>query len=206
MNRRDFIISSTAAFFSTLVADAAAGGSVKLSADLYAGSAKPSAQGAAKGTVAPWPAVTAAVDVLVPADPDVPGDFKGSDYGADRVLADTLGFAGQAFLTLLLNRYSRRVAGRRFTACTATEQLAAVKAWVAEREAQQPLVRDLLTALMSLAMIGTFEDNTAEDQAVLFASMGWFDPEDPAGTFRLPNEGYVDSSTFPVSLKKGVRQ
>lgn len=202
MNRRDFIISSTAAFFSALVADAAAGGSVQLSANLHEGAAAFSA----KSAVRPWPAVTAAVDVLVPADPDVPGDFKGSDYGADRVLAAQLGFAGQAFLVLLLNRYARKAAGRRFTACTASEQLDAIKAWVAEREAQAPLVRDLLTALMSLAMIGTFEDNTDEEQTALFTAMGWYDPDDPSGTFRLPNEGYVDSCTFPVRLKKGVRR
>ena len=74
-----------------------------------------------------------------------------------------------------------------------------------ERDAQQPLVRDLLTALLSLSMIGTFEENTADEQAKLFASMGWYDPRDPAGTFRLPNEGYVDSYLFPVYLKKGLR-
>ncbi len=45
-------------------------------------------------------------------------------------------------------------------------------------------------------MIGTFEDNAAAEQTALFTSMGWYDPDDPAGTFRLPNEGYVDSYHF----------
>jgi len=201
MNRRDFITSSTAAFFTALVADSAAGRELKLSCNMFAGAA----QASAKGSPWTWPAVTAAVDVLVPADPDIPGDFKGSDYGADKVLAQTLGFLGQAFLTILLNSYARKVAGRRFTVCNAAQQLDAIKQWVGEREAQLPLLRDMLTALLSLSMIGTFEGNTAEDQTAVFTSMGWFDPEDPAGTFRLPNEGYVDSYIFPVRLKKGVR-
>ena len=201
MNRRDFILYSSAAFFTALVADAAQGSNLKFSANMFAGAS----QASAKTSGRPWPAVTAAVDVLVPADPDIPGDFKGSDYGADKVLAATLGFAGQAFLTILLNRYARTVARKKFTACTAEEQLNAIKQWVSQREAQLPLVRDLLTALLSLSMIGTFEDNTAEDQTAVFTSMGWYDPEDPSGTFRLPNEGYVDSYTFPVMLKKGVR-
>ena len=163
-------------------------------------------QASAKGKGRPWPAVTAAVDVLVPADPEIAGDFKGSDYGADKVLAAKLGFAGQAFLTILLNRYSRTVAGKKFTACTAAQQLDAIKQWVSEREKQQPLLRDMLTALLSLSMIGTFEDNTAAEQTALFTSMGWYDPYDPSGTFRLPNEGYVDSYIFPVRLREGVRK
>ena len=202
MNRRDFIACSTAAFFSALVADTAAGRELKLSCNMYAGSSMSSA----KGAVRPWAAVTAAVDVLVPADPDIEGDFKGSDYGADKVLAATLGFAGQAFLSMMLNQYARTVAGKKFTACTAGEQLDAIKKWVSEREQQKPLLRDLLTAMLSLSMIGTFEDNTPADQTAVFTSMGWYDPDDPAGTFRLPNEGYVDSYIFPVSLKKGVRK
>jgi hypothetical protein len=202
MNRRDFITYSTAAFFSALVADSAAGRELKLSCNMFAGAA----QSPAKGGVRPWPAVTAAVDVLVPADPEIEGDFKGSDYGADKVLASTLGFAGQAFLTMLLNQYARSVAGKKFTACTAGEQLEAIKKWVSGREQQKPLLRDLLTALLSLSMIGTFENNAPAEQTEVFTSMGWYDPDDPAGTFRLPNEGYVDSSIFPVCLKKGVRK
>ncbi|GEM_PF-2582961 len=201
MNRRDFIRYSSAAFFSALVADAAQESTLKISANIFEGAATSSA----KGSVRPWAAITAAVDVLVPADPDIPGDFKGSDYGADKVLAESLGFAGQAFLTVLLNRYARAVARKKFTACSAGEQLDAIKKWVSEREGQLPLVRDMLTGMLSLSMIGTFEDNTAEDQTAVFTSMGWYDPEDPSGTFRLPNEGYVDSYTFPVMLKKGVR-
>jgi hypothetical protein len=107
---------------------------------------------------------------------------------------------------MMLNRYARRVAGKKFTACTAGEQLDAIKQWVSEREAQQPLVRDLLTALLSLSMIGTFEDNAPAEQTAVFTSMGWYEPDDPAGTFRLPNEGYVDSCIFPVRLKKGLRK
>jgi hypothetical protein len=202
MNRRDFITCSTAAFFFALVADSASGRELKLSCNMFAGAA----QAPAKGRGRPWPAVTAAVDVLVPVDPEIEGDFKGSDYGADKVLATKLGFAGQAFLTMLLNRYARTVADKKFTACTAAQQLEAIKKWVSEREDQQPLLRDMLTAMLSLSMIGTFEDNTSAEQTALFTSMGWYDPDDPAGTFRLPNEGYVDSYTFPVRLKKGVRK
>ena len=200
MNRRDFITYSTAAFFSALVADSASGRELKLSCNMFAGSA----QAYAKGAVRPWREVTAAVDVLVPVDPEIDGDFKGSDYGADTVLAATLGFAGQAFLTMMLNQYARRVAGKKFTACTAGEQLDTIKKWVSEREQQKPLLRDLLTAMLSLSMIGTFENNTAAEQTAVFTSMGWYEPDDPAGTFRLPNEGYVDSHIFPVRLKKGV--
>ncbi|MCX5899202.1 MAG: hypothetical protein NTX06_00445 [Proteobacteria bacterium] len=202
MNRRDFITYSTAAFFSALVADLASGRELKFSYNLFDGASEITA----KGSVRPWPAVTAAVDVLVPADPDIADDFKGSDYGADRVVAENLGFAGQAFLTVMLNGYARAVAGKKFTACTPQEQLDAIKQWVGEREEQRPLLKDLLTGLLSLSMIGTFEDNTPAEQATIFASMGWYDPDDPAGTFRLPNEGYVDSYIFPVHLKKGVRK
>ncbi len=106
---------------------------------------------------------------------------------------------------MLLNRYARTVAGKKFTACTAAQQLDAIKQWVGEREQQKPLLRDLLTAMLSLSMIGTFENNAPAEQTALFTSMGWYDPDDPAGTFRLPNEGYVDSYVFPVRLKKGVR-
>jgi hypothetical protein len=199
MNRRDFIRYSSAVFFTALVADAAQGSNLKISANVFEGTATSSA----KGSVRPWATVTAAVDVLVPADPDIPCDFKASDYGADKVLAATLGFPGQAFLTLLLNRYARAVAGKKFTACTPSQQLDAIKKWVSERESQLPVVRDMLTALLSLSMIGTFENNTPEEQTALFTSMGWYDPDDPAGTFRMPNEGYVDSYIFPVKLRKG---
>ena len=202
MNRRDFITYSTAAFFSALVADLASGRELKLSCNMFEGAAQASTQ----DMVRPWPALTAAVDVLVPADPDIPGDFKGSDYGADKVVAAQLGMAGQVLLTVLLNGYARTVAGKKFTACTAVEQLEAIKKWVSQREKQQPLLRDVLTGLLSLSMIGTFEDNSPAQQATVFASMGWYDPDDPAGTFRLPNEGYVDSYIFPVRLKKGVRK
>jgi len=202
MNRRDFIRYSSAAFFTALVADAAPDSAMRISANVFEGAAKR----AAADSVRPWPAITAAVDVLVPADPDIPGDFKASDYGADSVLAESLGYAGQAFLTLLLNRYALVAAGKTFTACSADEQLEAIKTWVGERETQLPLLRDMLTGLLSLSMIGTFENNTLEEQTALFTSMGWYDPEDPAGTFRLPNEGYVDSYIFPVKLRKGVTE
>lgn len=199
MKRREFLCCTTAAFFTALLTDAGPANGFKLSFNPW------DAPAGKASAARPWRAVTAAVDVLVPPDPEIPGDFKGSDYGADRVLARVLGTAGQAALTMLLNGYSRAAAGRRFTACTADEQLSAIRQWVRERDAQQPLVRDLLTALLSLSMIGTFEENTADEQAKLFASMGWYDPRDPAGTFRLPNEGYVDSYLFPVYLKKGLR-
>jgi len=198
MNRREFLMYSTAALFTALAGDGnASDASCKLDFNPYNSTGADSA---------PLPEITATVDVLVPADPEVPGDFKGSDYRADYVVAGSLGVAGQVLVVGLLNRYARSVAGRSFLACTEAQRLEALQQWVGDREEQAPLVRDLLTGLLSLSVIGTFEQKTPAEQQALFQSMGWYDPDDPGGTFRLPNEGYVDSFQFPAALKKGLRK
>ena len=81
----------------------------------------------------------------------------------------------------------------------------ALKQWILEREDLNPLLSEMLSGVLTIAMIGTYEENNPEDELVLFESMGWYDPEDPSGTFRIPNEGYPDARQFPVKLKKGLR-
>lgn len=152
----------------------------------------------------PAPEITALVDVLVPADPDVPGDFKGSDYNADRVLSAFLDDMGQTMAVSLLNDYAQEVASANFVDCTAEQQLEALAQWIRDRDELDPLINDLLTGLITVSVIGTYEENTQEEQQVLFESMGWFDPEDPEGTFRIPCEGYADSFQFPARLRRGV--
>jgi hypothetical protein len=143
------------------------------------------------GAVTPDPAIKAAVDVLVPADPLIPGDFKGSDYGAHQVLADTLGSAGQTAMVTQLNSYAWKVAWKLyFKNCTPAQQLAAIKQWISERDTLSPINRDLLTALLTISVIGTYERKTPAQRLVLFESMGWYDPNDPGGTFMIPCYGY----------------
>ena len=150
--------------------------------------------------------IIAAVDVLVPSDPEIPGDFKGSDYGGDKVVAAMLGDAGQILVVTQLNKYAQQTAGKPFIDCSAEEQLAAIQQWIREREGMVPLMNELLIGFLSLSVIGTYENNPPDVQEALFEKMGWFDPADPAGTFRIPNEGYVDVHAFPPALKKGVRK
>lgn len=152
------------------------------------------------------PEITAAVDILVPPDPEIPGDFKGSDYGAQQVVAAQLGDLGQAAVAGFLNTHAQAVAGKDFLDCDDDQRMAAIKDWVKEREQLDPTIRDMLTGLLTIAIIGTYEENTPEERDRVFESMGWYDPEDPAGTFRIPNEGYVDSYQFPVRLKKGLQE
>ncbi|MCP4715801.1 MAG: hypothetical protein GY868_11845 [Deltaproteobacteria bacterium] len=200
LDRRSFLTATTAALFAALLPNGNA-------ADLPPELSQWRPAGPLSSTDAePLPEITAAVDILMPADPDIADDFKGSDYGADAVVAASLGRAGQEAVIIFLNRYALQAANKPFRRCTAAEQLDAVKSWVSEREALQPLVKDLLTGLVSLAMIGTFENNDAQSQLDLFQKMGWYDPADPSGTFRTPNEGYPDVFQFPVSLKKGIKQ
>ncbi len=141
----------------------------------------------------PDPAVTAAVNVLVPADPLIPGDFKGSDYGADVVLANTLGGAGQSLLVTELNWYAWRIAWKLFVYCTPAQQLNAIKLWLSERDQISTTYQQLLSALLSVSIMGTYERKTAAQRDVLFAAMGWYDPNDPNvpnQTFHIPNYGY----------------
>jgi hypothetical protein len=201
MNRRQFLVTSGAALVSALVADSIRAFPEEM--ELAAADWRPLSP-FGKGP-APKPEITAAVDAIVPVDPEVPGDFKGSDYHADWIVAATLGDMGQAVAVVMLNKYARRVAGRKFMACDEGQRLAAIKAWLAERETLQPLIKEMLSGLLTISMVGTYENNTPEENDVLFAAMGWYDPNDPDGTFHLPLEGYPDSAIFPVGLKKGLR-
>jgi hypothetical protein len=154
-----------------------------------------------KSDIVPVPEITAAVDVLVPADPDIPGDFTGSDYGADRVVAGFLGDLGQLAATAFLDRFAREVADKSFLDCTESERLEAIKVWIRERETVDPMFAEVLTGLLTLSLVGTYEGNSQAEQQTLFTAMGWFDPEDPTGTFRVPNEGYPDAHLLPVGLR-----
>lgn len=200
MNRREFLISSCAAVLSMVLARSLR--AVGLDGVVGKRVLTPQQDGI---DVIPLPEITAVVDILVPADPDIPGDFRGSDYHGDQVVANTLGDLGQAAVVYYLNEYAQGSAGKCFIDCTEEEQLEAIKAWVQERDSLEPLQKDMLFGLVTLAMVGTFEENSEEEQKTLFESMGWYDPEDPAGTFRVPNEGYPDSFQLPAKLKKGIR-
>lgn len=199
MRRRDFLLSSTAAFLGSLVSDpllreavAAAAATGDLSVLITDGPD-------------PLPEITAAVDVLVPADPEIPGDFKGSDYDGDRVVAAMLTDMGQTVVVARLNQYAKESASKTFIECDEAERLEAIKAWVRKRDELEGFDKDMLTGLLTMAVIGTYENNPEAERDELFASMGWYDPNDRAGTFRSPNEGYVDCQIFPAALKKGVR-
>ena len=203
MTRRNFFISAAAAFFSALLSGLPDGWSADRHFDIS--DWRPGSPLDADGPE-PKPEITAAVDALVPSDPDVPDDFKGSDFKADYVVASALGTTGQAAVVFFLNQYARRTSGRKLITCTSDEKLEASKAWVRDRETLQPLLKDILSGLVSLAVIGTYENNSEQEQRKVFAAMGWYDPNDPSGTFRIPNEGYPDSFQFPARLKKGIKE
>lgn len=148
----------------------------------------------------PLPEITAAVDILVPADPEIPGDFKGSDYGGDLVLAAMVGDLGQIAIKSQLDIWSQAVNGIPFIDGDDDQRLEAIREWVRHRDELDALSKDLLSGLVSFAVLGTYENNPPDQREALYMSMGWFDPKDPSGTFRVPNSGYVDSHLFPVSL------
>ena len=202
MDRRNFLFTSTISLFAAL------SGLPKSAFPSELGEFENWKKGGdyTKDVVAPLDEITAAVDVLVPADPQIPGDFKGSDYHGDWVVASFLGNMGQFAAKMMLDKYARQVAGKKFLACTDEERLEAIKQWTRERDELSPTSAQLLTGVLTISMIGTYEDNTPEENLVLYESMGWYDPEDPAGTFRTPLEGYVDSYQFPAKLKKGLRK
>jgi hypothetical protein len=201
MDRRRFLFTSMASLFS-----AAAG--VVPARSLFAAEGKADGDWAplVDESVKPRREISAAVDVLVPADPEIPGDFKGTAYGGDKVVAAMLGDPGQILVVTQLNQYANKTASKPFIECSPEEQLAAIKQWISEREGMAPLMNELLIGFLSLSVIGTYENNPPEVQREIFEKMGWFDPKDAAGTFRIPNEGYVDVHVFPPALKKGVRK
>ncbi len=201
MNRREFVIVSSAAFFGAMMGlPGERNGFAMASEAVQRLKSNPLGLDGPD----PLPEITAAVNVLVPADPDIPGDFKGSDYNGDRVVAYVLGDMGQASAVGFLNKYAQETASKDFIDCNDDERLGTIQAIVLARAELEGDMRDLLTGLLTMSMIGTFENNSSEENEVLFESMGWYDPNDPAGTFRIPNEGYVDAQIFPVTLKKGL--
>lgn len=204
MNRRTFITTTSAALLSTLLANSIGASVHSLPAEFM--NWRPARPKNGKQGPAPLPEITAVVDVLVPPDPEIPGDFKGTDYGADWIVASVLDDLGQRAVVLFLNRYARKVAKKKFIVCTPEQQLEAVKRWVRERDNMNPLIKDMLSGLLTMSVIGTFEDNDEQESQEVFTAMGWFDPEDPGGTFRLPNNGYPDSFQFPAKLKKGLKK
>jgi len=198
MNRRQFLLLSGTTVFSALVAET-------LGIPRFIFGEKGLAL--ADTEITPLAEITAVVDILVPSDPLIPGDFKGSDFWGDKVLAGVLGELGQATAAGILNNFSKQVnGGKRFMECTPDEQMLALKQWIIERETQSPLFSELLTGILTISVIGTYEIEDPDMRTEMFTSMGWYDPQDPSGTFRIPCEGYVDANKFPVRLKKGLTQ
>ena len=195
MKRRDFLQASTVTLLSTLL-----GGSAVTALDRAAAAATTDATGPT-----PLPEITAAVNVMVPPDPEVPGDFKGSDYGGDAQVARVLGQAGQTMAAGQLNAFAQKTAGKRFVDATPDQQLEAIKEWIRERDDLAPLLGQLLSGMVAVGVIGSYEPDDAGQREEVFTRMGWFLPEDPSGTARIPCEGYPDAANLPVSLKKGVR-
>ena len=202
MNRRQFMAGTSAAIFVALL-EGPTGAAWQIGEQEFEMVTWRHMNTRYKSGPAPLAEITAAVDVIVPADPEVPNDFKGSDYGGDWVLAGTLGSAGQIAMKVMLDRYSKQVNGKKFMAANDDERIEAIRQWIREREEVSPLILEMLTGLLTISMIGTFEANDKEERERLFETMGWYDPEDPAGTFRVPCEGYPDSHIWPVRLKKG---
>ena len=145
----------------------------------------------------PLPAITAVVDCIMPADPDVPGDFKGSDYGADRFVAERMGFWGQSYAAFLLNKYALQRKWKIFVLCSPADREEVFLHWARRRDELPAMERDVLEGLVALTLAGTFEGHPPEVQRPLYASMGWFDPRDPENTLQIPCEGYPKLAQFP---------
>ena len=205
MDRRQFMITSSAAIFAALLADSLEAFSSELPPELrhWQPGIIPKHP---KDGPAPTPEITAAVDVLVPADPDIPGDFKGSDYNGHWAVAAVLGNLGQLAVAYFLNKYGNQLYGKGFVKCTPAQQLEAIKQWIRDRDTLDPMFNQMLTGLLTISLIGTYENNDDATELQLFQRMGWYDPDDAAGTFRIPCEGYPDARQFPVRLKKGLRK
>jgi len=203
ISRRDFLITSTTAFFTALLTGPLKAGELGVLVEQL--NWKPLDPRRESGP-APLPEITAAVDVIVPPDPEIPDDFKGSDYGGDWVLAATLGELGQYSAVYFLNKFAKQTAGKKFINCTPEEQIEAIRQWIRERDDMNKTFSDLLSGILTVSMIGTYEENEPEAELELFESMGWYDPQDPSGTFRIPCEGYPDANQTPVRLKKGLRK
>ncbi|MCP3943253.1 MAG: hypothetical protein GY710_17440 [Desulfobacteraceae bacterium] len=158
-----------------------------------------SANGAVTSTItagnpSPSKTITAAVDTVLPEDPEVENDFKASDYGADKYLAIKLGYLGQLLMLYYLNKYSLKVAGRTFLGCNPEQRKESIKMWFFERESCSKFEQDMLSGLISMTASGTFEGLEKDEREKLYEAMGWFDPQDPDNTFHLPCNGYTDFS------------
>jgi hypothetical protein len=202
MKRREFLNASTVTLLSTLL-----GGTAVTALARKADGATDPATGHGGGETdpVPLPEITAAVDVMVPPDPDLPGDFKGSDYGGDLQVARVLGPAGQAMAAAQLNAFSQKTAGKRFVDGSPDEQIEAIRQWIRERDDLAPLLGQLLSGMVAVGVIGSYEPDDAAQRQEVFTRMGWFLPIDPSGSARIPSEGYPDAGNLPASLKKGVR-
>lgn len=176
---------------------------LSLSAGGFAGSlalVKQKAYGAAERTLTagrpkPLPAITMMADAILPADPQIPNDFKATDYGADIYVAERLGYLGQLLAVIYLSVYSWKTSRKLFTACTPEEQTDALRAWMADREGLSPLIWDMMLGLYSFTLVGAFEGLPQDMQNELFESMRWYDPAEPRASFRIPCDGYSNLNT-----------
>ncbi len=201
MKRRDFLQGSTV----SLLAAVLGGSAVTLLERAAAAGTDAAGRAAGDTDVTPLPEITAAVDVMVPADPDVPGDFTGSQYGGDAQVARVLGQAGQSMAALQLNTFAQKTAGKTFMACTPDERIEAIRQWIRERDDLAPLLVQLLSGMVAVGVIGSYEPDDDDQRRDVFTRMGWYLPADPSGSARIPSEGYPDAANLPASLKKGVR-
>jgi hypothetical protein len=139
----------------------------------------------------PFRTITAAVDAILPADPDIPGDFKASDYGADYYIAQKVGFLGQLAMAFLLNVYAMRLYFKLFIHCDLAQRQHTLVYWAQRKDSLSPLEKDLLIGLVTMSCIGVFEQKTPDVQEEIYTSMGWYDPSSPEDSFWVPCDGYT---------------
>ena len=142
------------------------------------------------GAPKPLRDITLAVDTILPADPLVADDFAASDWGADTYIAAKLGYLGQSLCVWYLNSYAFKTSRRLFSALDEEQRRQAIRAWILERKTLSRISSDLLSGLLSLTVVGTFEGKPREVRDQLYAKMGWFDPSRPTATYHIPCDGY----------------
>lgn len=144
------------------------------------------------GSPKPLTSITLAVDAVLPKDPLVSGDFAASDYGADAVVAAKLGVLGQGLLAWCLNYYALRSAKKLFVHCREDERCDAIRSWIRNRDNASRISRELLSGLLTLSVVGTFEGKPKEIRDDLYEKMGWYDPDRPGETYNIPCHGYAN--------------
>lgn len=144
------------------------------------------------GAPKPIKDISLAVDTVLPADPLVAGDFTATAFGADVYLASKLGYLGQAMVSWNLNFYSMKTTRKLFAYAGAEGRLKAVRAWILDRDNISHLSKDLLSGLLSLSVVGTFEGKPKEVRDHLYEKMGWYDPKQPLSTYHIPCDGYAN--------------